>query len=67
MTDALLALTPPPAAVQELSDACRNPQGDVDRLATMLTDDVVHIPTAVPIITRRDARCAAPTRRRGCS
>lgn len=38
-------LTPPPAEIQELSDAFLTAilEGDVDRLTTMLTDDVVHI------------------------
>jgi RNA polymerase sigma-70 factor (ECF subfamily) len=43
-------LTPPPAEVQELSDAFLAAilEGDVDRLATMLTDDVVHISDGGP-------------------
>jgi RNA polymerase sigma-70 factor, ECF subfamily len=38
-------LTPPPAGLRELSDAFLAAvlDGDVDRLATMLTEDVVHI------------------------
>jgi RNA polymerase sigma-70 factor, ECF subfamily len=38
-------LTPPPAELRELSDAFLAAvlDGDVDRLATMLTEDVVHI------------------------
>ena len=62
-------LTPPPATVQELSDTFLAAilEGDVDRLTTMLTDDVVHISDGGPDHHRRDARCAAPTRWRGCS
>jgi RNA polymerase sigma-70 factor (ECF subfamily) len=43
-------LTPPPAEVQELSDAFLAAilEGDVDRLTTMLTDDVVHISDGGP-------------------
>ena len=43
-------LTPPPAEVQELSDAFLAAilEGDVDRLTSMLTDDVVHISDGGP-------------------
>ncbi len=43
-------LTPPPAEVRELSDAFLAAilEGDVDRLTTMLTDDVVHISDGGP-------------------
>lgn len=43
-------LTPAPAEVQELSDAFLAAilEGDVDRLTTMLTDDVVHISDGGP-------------------
>ncbi len=43
-------LTPPPAEVQELSDAFLAAilEGDVDRLTTMLSDDVVHISDGGP-------------------
>jgi RNA polymerase sigma-70 factor (ECF subfamily) len=43
-------LTPPPAEVQELSDAFLGAilEGDVARLATMLTDDVVHVSDGGP-------------------
>jgi RNA polymerase sigma-70 factor (ECF subfamily) len=43
-------LTPPPADVRELSDAFLAAilEGDVDRLTTMLTDDVVHISDGGP-------------------
>lgn len=43
-------LTPPPAEVRELSDAFLAAilDGDVDRLASMLTDDVVHISDGGP-------------------
>ncbi len=43
-------LTPPPAEVRELSDAFLAAilDGDVDRLTTMLTDDVVHISDGGP-------------------
>ncbi len=43
-------LTPPPTEVRELSDAFLAAilDGDVDRLTTMLTDDVVHISDGGP-------------------
>jgi RNA polymerase sigma-70 factor (ECF subfamily) len=43
-------LTPPPAEVRELSDAFLAAilEGDVDRLTSMLTDDVVHISDGGP-------------------
>jgi len=43
-------LSPPPAEVRELSDAFLAAilEGDVDRLTTMLTDDVVHISDGGP-------------------
>jgi RNA polymerase sigma-70 factor (ECF subfamily) len=43
-------LTPPPADVRALSDAFLSAilEGDVDRLASMLTDDVVHVSDGGP-------------------
>jgi len=43
-------LTPPPARIHELSDAFLTAilDGDVDRLTSMLTDDVVHISDGGP-------------------
>ena len=60
-------LTPPPAEVRELSDAFLAAilEGDVDRLTTMLTDDVVHISDGGPDhhAARRPVRGAAKVAR----
>ena len=60
-------LTPPPAEVRELSNAFLAAilEGDVDRLTTMLTDDVVHISDGGPDhhAARRPVRGAAKVAR----